>query len=124
MYVAVEFRNTEVVTKLLGLDGINPNLADDDDHTPLFIAVNNTNDKFRKAALQDPNAVDETNYGIVKKLLQNPNIDVNAANDDETTPLHVAAEKGELDIVKNLLGTQILISMQKIFNIKRRYIWL
>ena len=93
LYVAVELRNTEVVTKLLGLKGINPNLADDDDRTPLFIAVNNTNDKFRMAALQDPNVVDETNYGIVKKLLKNL-IDVNAANDDETTPLHVAAEKG------------------------------
>ena len=69
----------------------------------MFIAVNNTNDKFRKAALQDPNAVDEKSYGIVEKLLQNPNIDVNAANDDGTTPLHVAAGKGELPIVNALL---------------------
>ena len=75
-------KNPEI-TKILIDNGANVDAKDNDDWTPLHIAVNKTTD-------------------IVKVLLEN-GAQIDTKNKDGDTPLHIASYNGQLEIVKLLI---------------------
>jgi ankyrin repeat protein len=107
------------VTKLLN-SGIDVNVKNFGEWTPLHIACINDRVKVVKLLLNHPdidinakNRYEQTPLHIacrdgyvevVKVLLNHPDIDVNAIDEDEWTPLHDACVRGRIEVVKLLLN--------------------
>ena len=77
--------HAEVVSLLLGKEGVDVNQATNDGATPLFIAS-----QCRGVSL----------------LLGKEGIDVNQAANDGATPLYIASQKGHAEVVSLLLGKE------------------
>lgn len=110
----------EKLTFLLKQHGLMVDIKQNDNTTPLYQAalwgnvngvdlllqysvdVNNRNSSNQWTILMC--SVAENHATIVEKLLQNPNIDVNAQDAYQNTALHIASERGYWRVVEFLLG--------------------
>lgn len=115
--VAQGFR--EIVSLLLE-SGANPNLAGLHGETALHIAAASGDEFIANLLLkygafvnatEDVGdaplhwAVRESHEKVISVLLKHPEVDVNLANEDGETPLHLAASFGETSIAELLLST-------------------
>lgn len=74
-------------------------------------AANDTKDEEGNTALHI--AVKKGNMKIAEMLIGMPGIDVNVRNNDQSTPLHLAAEKGDDEMVSvGMTGGQSVFRLQ------------
>ena len=73
--------HAEVVSLLLGKEGVDVNQATNDGATPLFIASQ------------------KGHAEVVSLLLGKEGVDVNQATNNGTTPLYIASQEGHADVV-------------------------
>ncbi len=91
LHVAARNDHAGVVMSLL-LAGVDPNVRDAQRNTALHVAVREDSGK------------------AVEALLKSPGVDVNAINQAGETPLMLAAIRGQLDLVKQLVQRGALVN--------------
>jgi ankyrin repeat protein len=118
LHVAALYDSADAIDALIS-QGADVNKIDKNSNTPLHLAVEdncvkavskllekgaklNERDKYGKTPLDL--AIDNQNLDIVKLLVAQDNIDINALNEVKKTPLHLAVESGNIDIVTVLLS--------------------
>ena len=117
--VVCDTNGTDKLEYLLKHKNCSVDLQQNDNTTPLYQAVLCGNIDAVELLLKCPVNINNRNYynkwtllhcsasnqydSIVEKLLQNPDIDINARDNLQNTALHIAAERGHERIVKLLL---------------------
>ncbi|MFV0948936.1 ankyrin repeat domain-containing protein [Wolbachia endosymbiont of Nasonia giraulti] len=126
LHVAFLDNQENVVKALLAAQGIDVNLQNQSQETPLHLAIKEGNEKIVEALLNkgaDVNlrdksestplhlAIKKGNENIVKALLAVDRINVDLQDKSESTPLCLAAEKGKMKIVEALLAKKPSIDL-------------
>ena len=88
LFIASQNGHAEVVSLLLGKEGVDVNQATNDGATPLYIASQ------------------EGHAEVVSLLLGKEGVDVNQATNDGATPLFIASQNGHAEVVSLLLGKE------------------
>ncbi|KAH0552985.1 hypothetical protein GP486_006818 [Trichoglossum hirsutum] len=121
LYIAAMYNRIDIVQEIL-LAGGDPNVATDDGSTPIHISANRGDLKLAEVLLDagtwpnprsanGPNsettplhmALIEKHPDVAERLLQSPDIEIDAIDGSGKTPLHLAACRGNLRVVKELL---------------------
>ncbi len=109
LHVAVIYENIPVI-KLLINKGASINAKDEQDNTPLNLTQNEEIKQLliKSGGKENPvirffQALDEGNTDLMKKLIAD-GVDINVTNKKGFAPLHIAIQKGDLNLVKIFLG--------------------
>ena len=119
LYMAIQQGHVEVVKLLLGAPGIHVNLVTSQGGTPLLLAAQYGYEEVVKLLLAVPGididtqrkpdggtalymAAQKNFPGIVEQLVRR-GADVNLGLNDSSTPLGIAADRGQLEVVRILL---------------------
>jgi ankyrin len=119
LHIAAGTGNDAVLTTLLRKSRALVNEKNDDGLTPLMLAVGSKGLECVKSLIsagaslnvKDPQEKTLVHYcamspslEMMQYLVNEKSLDVNAADKDGITPLHIASQKGQLDVVKFLLS--------------------
>ena len=108
--------DTQKVIKLLE-SGVDVNVQGPNDFTALHFAAANENVTAVTELLENGANIDAmTNINIVTALLENGAAEVDAKDTRHRTPLSLAANKGQLDVVKILLNHGANVNVQDSWN--------
>lgn len=121
LHFASESGSLEIIDILIKTNDVNVNQQDECGVTPLIISVRNGLVDCVQILLKnpkvDPNICDKNGwyplhyasklrFTKIVQLLLSKNIDINCRNNDNETPLYVAAKQGNLEIFKILLDRE------------------